>query len=132
MGMTSGPSRRRPTITSQGAVDMRRVRTSGLCCMAILALSATITASASAALPEFAGPFPVPFTAKSGLTRLETVKGAVITCLSDTGSGEVTGPKTGTVTITFTGCELVTLGLSCNTVGVPPGDIVTTQLVMTL
>jgi hypothetical protein len=98
----------------------------------MLAVGATATASASAALPEFVGPFPVAFTAKSGVTKLETVKGAVITCLTDKGAGEVTGPKTGSVTITLTGCEFVTLGLPCNTVGVPPGEIVTVPLVMTL
>src|ERR1700741_1577070 len=111
---------------------MKRTRTLVLCCIAMLALSATVTATASASLPEFVGPFPVGFAAKSGATKLETVKGAVITCTADTGAGEVTGPKTGTVTITFSGCEFVTLGLPCNTVGVPPGEIVTTTLVMTL
>ena len=111
---------------------MRRTTTLGLCWMAALALGATVTASASAALPEFGGPFPVPFTSKSGVTTLETVKKAVIRCAADTGVGEVSGPKTGSVKITFTGCELVTLGLPCNTVGVPPGEIVTASLLMTL
>lgn len=41
-------------------------------------------------------------------------------------------PKSGTVTITFSGCELVTLGLPCNTAGVPPGEIVAGPLLMTL
>jgi hypothetical protein len=100
--------------------------------MVIVALTATVTASASAALPEFVGPFPAPFTAKSGLAKLETVKGAVISCTADKGAGEVTGPKTGTVVITFSGCEFVALGLPCNTVGAPPGEIATTTLVVTL
>ena len=111
---------------------MTRVRTLGLCCIAMLALGAGATASASAAFPEFTGPFPTPFTSKSGITTLETVKKAVITCKADKGSGEVTGPKTGTMTITFTGCEFVTIGVVCNTTGVPPGEIVTAPLVMTL
>jgi hypothetical protein len=111
---------------------MTRLRTLGLCCIVVLALSAGLTASASAALPEFTGPFPTPFTSKSGKTTLETVKKATITCLADKGSGEVTGPKTGTTKITFTGCEFVTIGLACNTPGVPPGEIVTAPLVMTL
>jgi hypothetical protein len=110
---------------------MTRIRTLGLCCIVLLVLSAGLTASASAALPEFVGPFPTTFTSKSGKTTLETVKKAVITCVSDKGSGEVTGPKTGTMKITFTGCEFVTIGLACNTVGVPPGEIVTAPLVMT-
>ena len=111
---------------------MRRVRTIGLCCAALVALSATMTASAAAAPPEFTGPFPTPFTSKSGVTVLETVKKATIRCTADTGSGEVTGPKAGAITITFTGCEFVTLGVTCNTVGVPPGTIVTVPLLMTL
>jgi hypothetical protein len=111
---------------------MRRARTIGLCCAALVALSAGMTASAAAAPPEFTGPFPTPFTSKSGVTVLETVKKATITCTADTGSGEVTGPKTGTMTITFTGCEFVTLGVMCNTVGVPPGTIVTAPLLTAL
>ena len=110
---------------------MTRVRRLGLCCTAVLALTATAAASASAALPEFV-PFPMPFMAKSGATTLETVKKATIRCVSDTATGEVTGPKTGAVTITLSGCELVTLGLVCNTAGLPPGEIVTTSLLMTL
>jgi hypothetical protein len=111
---------------------MTRVRTLGFCCIAMLALGAGVTASASAALPEFTGPFPTPFTSKSGVTTLETVKKAVITCKADKGSGEVTGPKTGNMRITFTGCEFVTIGVVCNSTGVPPGEIVTAPLVMTL
>jgi hypothetical protein len=100
--------------------------------LASLAVSAWAAASASAALPEFSGPIPTTFTAKSGATTLETVKGAKITCTADTGGGEVSGPKTGTIKLTFTGCELVTLALPCNTVGVPPGEIITNTLLMTL
>jgi hypothetical protein len=111
---------------------MTRARTLGLCCIAALALAAGVTASASAALPEFTGPFPTHFTSKSGKTLLETVKKAQITCAADTGSGEVTGPKTGAIKITFSGCEFVTIGVACNTPGIPPGDIVTAPLMMTL
>jgi hypothetical protein len=98
----------------------------------MLAVSAGVAGSASAALPEFVGPFPTPFTSKSGKTTLETVKKATITCTADKGSGEVTGPKTGTIKITFSGCEFVTIGVPCNTVGVPPGEIVTAPLIMAL
>jgi len=111
---------------------MTRIRTLGLCCIAMLALSVGLTASAWAALPEFVGPFPTPFTSKSGKTTLETVKKATITCATDKGSGEVTGPKTGVMRITLSGCEFVTLGLVCNSTGVPPGEIVTATLIMTL
>ena len=111
---------------------MTRARTLGLCCMVVFAVSATLTASASAVLPEFVGPFPTPFTAKSGATTLETVKKATITCATDTAIGEVSGPKSGVETITFSGCELVTLSIPCNSVGLPPGEIVTAPLLMTL
>ena len=111
---------------------MLRLRTLGLCGLAVLALSATATATASAALPEFVGPIPVPCTAKSGVTTLETVKKATIRCTSDTAAGEVTGPKAGSIRITLSGCEFVTIGLLCNTAGVPPGEIVTAPLIMAL
>ena len=111
---------------------MTRAGTFALSILAILAVSATMVASASAALPEFGGPFSTPFTSKSGVSTLETVKKATIVCTTDTNTGEVTGPKTGTVTITFSGCELVTLSLPCNNVGVPPGVIITAPLLMTL
>lgn len=111
---------------------MLRLRTIGISALAVLALAATATGTASAALPEFVGPIPVPFTAKSGVTTLETVKKATITCTSDTAAGEVTGSKTGSVKITLSGCEFVTIGLPCNTPGVPPGEIITNQLMMTL
>jgi hypothetical protein len=111
---------------------MTRMRTAGLLTLAVLAVSAYTAASASAALPEFSGPLPAPFGAKSGVTTLETVKGAKITCAADTGGGEVSGPKTGTIKLTLTGCEFVTLALPCNTPGVPPGEIITGSLLMTL
>jgi hypothetical protein len=111
---------------------MTRTRTVGLVALAVLAISACSSASALAALPEFVGPLPVPFAAKSGLTTLETISGAKIACTSDTGAGEVTGAKTGSVKLTFTGCELVTLALPCNTAGLPPGEVTTTSLLMTL
>ena len=64
---------------------MTRIRTAALLAIDVLAISAYAAASASAALPEFSGPLPAPFGAKSGLTTLETVKGAKITCTADTG-----------------------------------------------
>jgi hypothetical protein len=117
--------------TTKEPSEMTRIRTVGLVALALLAIGACSAASASAALPEFA-PFPAPFTAKSGATTLETVKGAQITCVADSGGGEVTGPKTGSIKLVFTGCELVTLALPCNTPGVPPGEIITPSLLMTL
>jgi hypothetical protein len=110
---------------------MTRAKAVGLWAVAMLALSAALTSAAQAAPPEFAPPA-APFVSKSGITTLETVTKAQIVCASDEGTGEVTGPKTGSIKVIFKGCELVTLALPCNTVGVPPGEIVTTTLLMTL
>ncbi len=106
---------------------MRAMRIWGLCLAAALTLSAA--ASASAALPEFSGPFPKPFGSKSGKAVLETVKKATVTCAADTNTGQVTGPKAGTVVITFTGCAIP--GARCSNTGTP-GKIVTNTLVLRL
>ena len=111
---------------------MKSIKKLALCFTPVLVLSAGAAASAGAALPEWVGPFPTKFTSASGVTILETVKKAQIVCASDKGAGEVTGAKTGTIKIKFVGCELITLGLVCNTVGVPPGEIVSPTLLATL
>src|SRR5262249_13514542 len=85
-GRRVSPARCRQPVDLEKEHAMNRLRTWGLCCAAVVGMTASLTASASAALPEFVGPFPAPFTAKSGLTKLETVKGALITCTSDKGS----------------------------------------------
>lgn len=101
----------------------------GLCLVATFASIISVSA-ASAALPEFLGPFPNAFASKSGKTTLETVTGLKVTCKGDVAKGEVTGPKTDNVMITLTGCVLN--GISCNTPGVAAGDIVTSPLISTL
>jgi hypothetical protein len=109
---------------------MTRIRVVGLCLFAAFAIAAVASASASAALPEFGGPFPKPFTSKSKKSTFETVKGTKVTCTVDTNAGEITGPKTGTVTVRFTGCR--SSGLPCQSKGAAPEEIVTNVLSMTL
>ncbi len=107
-----------------------RSRIAGLCLVATFLTLIISVSAASAALPEFLGPFPNKFTSRSGKTTLETVTGLKVTCKKDVAQGEVTGPKTDNVTITLIGCVLN--GIVCNTPGVAAGDIVTSPLISTL
>jgi hypothetical protein len=109
---------------------MRRMRIIGLCLVSAVALSALAATSASAALPEFRPPFPKAFSSTSGKTVLETVKKFKMTCTSDRNTGEVTGPKTGTVVITFVGCTIP--GAPCSNVPETPGLVKTNTLVADL
>ena len=108
---------------------MKRIRFFGLCVTAALALSVG-AAPASAALPEYRGPFPKPFSSKSGVVVVETASGLRATCTSGTNIGEVTGPKTATLTLRLTGCEAY--NFKCNSPGAAPGEIVSNQLSSTL
>jgi hypothetical protein len=107
---------------------MKRMSVAGLCLVAMFATSAATAVSASAALPEFSGPFSKTFTSTSKTSVLETVGGIAVTCTADTNSGEITGPQTGSVTIVFTGCKLGKV--PCNTPGAAPGVIATATLGM--
>jgi hypothetical protein len=107
---------------------MKRIRVGGLCLAACCVLGTTVAASASAALPEFTGPFSKPFSSKSGASRFRAVSGKRVRCTADTNVGEITGPQTGSVTITFTGCALKKV--PCNTPGSGSGEIVTPVLAM--
>jgi hypothetical protein len=107
-----------------------RSRIAGLCLVATFLTLIISVSEASAALPEFRGPFPNKFASTSGKTTLETVTGLKVVCKKDTATGEVTGPKTDSVTITLIGCVLN--GIVCNTPGVAAGDIVTSPLFSTL
>lgn len=109
---------------------MKRMGITGLCLVAIIAMSAAMATSASAALPEFSPPFAKPFTSTSKGSLLQTVGGTKVKCTADTNVGEITAPTTGLVTITFTGCKLGKL--FCNTPGTPPGMIVTGLLSMAI
>jgi hypothetical protein len=83
------------------------------------------------------------FTGKNGVSTLDsyipeneaepwtggTIVGTVV-CKNATNKGEVTGPKTGAVTVTFKGC--VSEGKKCLSKGQKPGTIVTNPLLTEL
>jgi hypothetical protein len=110
---------------------MKRTTMVGLCVTGALAIFSVAATSASAALPEYSGPFPKPITSKSGPIVIETVSGVKATCTRGTNTGEITGPKTGTVTLRLVGCEVLNV-LKCNSPGAAPGEIVSSQLSSTL
>jgi hypothetical protein len=64
----------------------------------------------------------------SGKTTLQTVGGAAITCSHSTGSGQYTGLKTATATITLTGCQVAASKQACQSSGAGAGEIVTSPL----
>ncbi len=110
---------------------MTRIRLIMLSLLAVFAFGALAAASASAALPEFEGPFPNTFTSKSGAGKLQTVGGQEVTCTADSNTGSITGAKTDTANVTFTGCESVTLKAKCQS-GANEGEIKTVELSSTL
>jgi len=104
------------------------MRIARLCVTAACAVSAATAASASAALPEFTPPFGKPFTSTINPTVLETMAGTKVTCKGGTDVGEVSGPKTGSMTMTFTSCSWNKT--PCNSPGSLPGVIETAALSM--
>jgi hypothetical protein len=101
---------------------MRLLKTAGLAIMAVLALAMVAATTASAALPEaldnVAGNT---FTATSGEGEL---KAGIFTikCKKDKATGEVTGAKTLTSTVTFEECSIA--GLAANSLGGSAATIV--------
>jgi hypothetical protein len=73
---------------------------------------------------------PFKTTLASGPVTLESaVKTSKVTCKGEAGRGEYTGRKTvGAVTLTLTGCELVTAKSDCRSAGALAGEIVTNPL----
>ncbi len=110
---------------------MRRTAILGICLVAVLAVAATTASVAAAALPEFTPPFPNMFTSTSKATTLETVGKTKLKCTADTNKGEVTGPSTALVTISFTGCAIVH-GPRCQSPNGVAGEIITDGLLGTL
>lgn len=98
---------------------MRIVRTTAAGVLVAAVMGAA--ASPALALPEFSGPFPKTFTATSGGALFETVTAVKVTCKTDVAAGEVTGPQSGTIQITFKGCK--SGKTPCNTPGAAPGII---------
>ena len=108
---------------------MAYIRAVGLC-LAVFALGAIGVGSASAALPEFTGPFPKASTSTGTKISVETASKIKATCTSATDSGEITGPKTGTVVVRLMGCGVE--GIKCTSEGAKEGEIVTSTLNVTL
>jgi hypothetical protein len=98
--------------------------------LAAAVVGGTMTASvAAAAPPEFSPPFPNAFASSSKAMKLQTVGGFKVTCKADRNTGEVTGPTSAVITITFIGCA--SARASCQNASAP-GVIVTTPLSGTL
>jgi hypothetical protein len=93
--------------------------------LAVTGATVAATATAALALPEWSPPYPKPMSITSGPSTLESVSGVKIECVSDTGSGEVVSPTTGTASIILSGCEqvLATGKLPCHTPGLAPEQI---------
>jgi hypothetical protein len=89
---------------------MKQIKMLGAAIVAVVALSIAASATASAAEPpEFVpGAAGTTFTGTSGAGTLQA-SGGTIECEKDTVSGSLTGPKTGTATITFGGCAAFTI-----------------------
>ena len=101
-----------------------------LAMMAMAAFAfAVLPAVASAEItttPSLNGAAGVGFTSTSGPGTLITASGAVVKCTSDTNEGKFTTSMTGTVVVTFHGCNYE--GLACTTPGQSKGTIQTTEL----
>jgi hypothetical protein len=70
------------------------------------------------------------FVSKTGVVTLETVGGKKVKCAASTGSGEYTGAKSATTSITLTGCKTSSGG--CHTAGAAEGEVSAPGLQATL
>jgi hypothetical protein len=68
------------------------------------------------------------FTGTGGATTLETVGKKKLTCSAVASAGEYTGPKTATLTATFTGCVLSSSKEPCESAGAGAGEIIISPL----
>ena len=68
------------------------------------------------------------FKTTSGVTALEGVGGAKVSCKKSTGSGTYTGAKTLTASLKLTGCALSSSKAACQSSGAPSGEIDTSSL----
>jgi hypothetical protein len=73
--------------------------------LAVIAVGAFASASASAALPEFIGNLPTTFTGSGGEISIEEETGSKYICKSSSITGTISGPKeVSKVTVKFPGC----------------------------
>ena len=94
-----------------------------------LVLCAVASASASASMPEFVpgegAKFPIAFTGKESHNAFwEGSGGGWFDCGSITTKGELTGAKTASLTLEWTGCSEGSSGLKFYTKGEPAGTVV--------
>jgi hypothetical protein len=101
---------------------MKHIRTAGLILVAMFAISAIASASASAALPE-QSPATGSYKVTSGKGSFELTNGEKVTCKTDKGEGKLTGAKTDESTVDFEGCEA--FGVKCSSSGAKSGVIAT-------
>ena len=73
--------------------------------MTVVAFSVIAVSAASAALPEWLGTFPTNFTSHGGEAILK-VATSKMKCARTSDKGQITGAKTGTVLISFSGCKI--------------------------
>jgi hypothetical protein len=93
---------------------MIRVRTLGLAFVAVFAISAVASATASATLPEFSAS--TTFTSAGGAGKLKTAKSEVSCTSNTTEEGKVTAPKSASVkAVVFKGCK--SSGAECKNAG---------------
>lgn len=91
---------------------MRHARRCGVTVLPVVALSAIVSATASAALPEFLGGTNIAFTTAGGAGVLELLGGAKVNCTSSQGSGVDINSKEGTFDELFLGCTTKVAGLT--------------------
>ena len=102
----------------------KRIRTTGLCALAILALAALFAASAQA---KHENKGPVKFTAASTSAPSFEAEGAgEVACTSASAAGEITSAVSGEMTAVFAGCA--TEGKPCHSTGEPEGTVKTEEL----
>ncbi len=91
-------------------IGIRFERATGLAVLLAVVMGVVGVASASGAAPEFKGVTaekPVTFTLSGNIGSIETTSGAVAACSGGaSGSGTLTGPKSGSLTLTESGCNL--------------------------
>jgi hypothetical protein len=98
---------------------MQRLKLLGLALVAVFALSAAVTAVASAdnatysILPEGTVAIPLNFEAISGAGKFETLSKKVIQCASDKATAKATSERLGTFRIEFKECEEPSLKVKC-------------------
>jgi hypothetical protein len=117
---------------------MRRTRMMAMAGAAVCVFSMVGVAAAFAEPPEFqtqnkkTGEFeplkkPVALTETSGSFEVRSASSDLV-CAESTGKGKLTGPKTFTVKTTYTGCEDMDLGVTCQSSKKKAGVIKTAMM----